>query len=93
MTQQIPKSAIAQAAEAQRLRRVGEFFKSYRLSAGLTEEQVTQTLELKPGVYNRYEAGLLSMPLEDVFALTNLFNIAPEEVMDLVHSLYMHGAE
>jgi hypothetical protein len=32
------------------------------------------------------------MPLEDVFALTNLLNIAPEEVMDLVHELYMLGA-
>lgn len=93
MTQQSPKSAAAQAAEVARLRRLGEYFKGYRLKSGLSEEQVSQALELKPGVYNRYEAGVLSMPLEDVFALTNLFNIVPEEVMDLVHSLYMLGAE
>lgn len=79
--------------ERERLSRLGEFFKSHRLTSGLSVEEVAQLLELETSVYAGYEDGLHSMPLEDVFALTNLLNIAPEEVMDLVHELYKLGAQ
>jgi transcriptional regulator with XRE-family HTH domain len=77
--------------EHERLVRLGDFFKAYRLKSGLSIDEVAQLLDLKPAVYVGYEEGRQSMPLEDVFALTNLLNIAPEEVMDLVHGLYKLG--
>ncbi len=88
---QASKSALP-PSEQDRLRRLGSFFKSYRLKAGLSVENVAQALELTPSTYISYEDGQHSMPLEDVFALTNLFNIAPEEVMDLVHDVYVQGS-
>ncbi len=79
--------------EIDRSRRLGDFFRSHRQSEGLTLEQVTTALELESiEVLVGYESGRLAMPLEDVFALTNLLNVAPEDVMDLVHSLYLLGA-
>jgi transcriptional regulator with XRE-family HTH domain len=80
--------------EIERRIRLGEFFRSHRVSAGLSAETIAQDLELESvSVLSAYESGRISMPLEDVFALTNLLNVAPETVMDLVHSLYMLGAD
>ena len=89
----VSETSVSPAVEAERRRRLGDFFRSHRVASGMSVEQVATDLELSSvDVLVDYETGQLSMPLEDVFALTNLLNIAPEAVMDLVHTLYMLGA-
>lgn len=89
---QTHKRDSALAIEQERQRRLGEFFKAQRLKAGLSEAEIAKSLDLATDVYIGYEAGRLLMPLEDVFTLTNAMNVAPEEVMQLVHELYLLGS-
>lgn len=91
MTKSQKSSAALQEGSA-RLSKLGDFFREQRLAAGVSEDAVMRALELESlDVLRGYESGEISIPLEDVFALTNLLNVSPEEVMDLVHALLMHG--
>lgn len=75
-----------------RLAKLGDFFRQQRVAAGLTEDAVVRALELESiETLRGYETGEIAIPLEDIFSLTNLLNVSPEEVMDLVHALLMHG--
>lgn len=88
-----PALAASPEIEAERRAKIGAFFREARVRVGLTPEAVAQELELKSSqVVLDYESGQTSMPVDDIFALTNLLNIPPEDVMDLVHELYLFGA-
>ena len=64
---------------------IADFFRKHRLLSNLSLEQVRESLELDSiVVVSAYENGERSIPLEDLFALTNLLNIPPEEVLALV---------
>lgn len=89
-----PALAASPEIEAERRIRIGTFFRDARVQAGLTLEAVSQELELESEtVLSDYETGNTSMPVDDIFALTNLLNIPPEDVMALVHELYLFGAD
>lgn len=93
---QIPSPAFAASPETESERRhqIGNFFRMRRLEAGVSAETVAKELELaSTDVLMAYETGRVSMPVDDIFALTNLLNIPPEEVMELVHELYLFGAD
>lgn len=60
---------------------IGLFLRHYRELAGLDLAQVAQLIEIEPAELSRYEAGELNIPLDYVFALSNVLNIPPEEVV------------
>lgn len=67
---------------------IARFFKARRLASGLTLQQVSEALRLRdPEVVRRYEVGEIGIPLDDIFALTNLLNVPPEEVMALIFQI------
>ena len=91
MTNQKSKDQLAYDSNSEQRRRetIGGFFRARRIVAGLSEIEVTTSLELEtPGILVAYETGRTPIPLEDIFALTNLLNIAPEDVLALIHGVY-----
>ena len=82
------------AFDLERRRNLGGFFRAHRLKNLISEEDMAAALEL-PVVETimAYESGRLAMPLEDVYAMTNLLNLAPEDVMALIHGLYKLGTD
>lgn len=77
------------ASEFERRKKLGAYFREARLNAGLTESAVVSGVEIESeALLLSYESGRLAMPLEDVYALTNFLNIAPEVIMALIHELY-----
>ncbi len=89
-----PALAASPEVEIERRVQIGTFFRNAREQAGLTPEAVAKELELdSTAILLAYESGRSSMPVDDIFALTNVLNIPPEDVMDLVHELYLFGAD
>lgn len=81
-------------ASQRRREAIGAFFRQQRMLAGLSIEETATLLDIEPpGLLNRYESGALSIPLDEIFALTNLLNIAPERVMTLIQNVFSssHG--
>lgn len=73
-------------------RRLGAYFHAHRLALGVSEMSVVHALDLcSLETLIRYEAGRAVIPLEDVYALTNLLNLAPEDVMDLIYEISATG--
>lgn len=61
------------------------FFRQHRLDLNMSLEQVRDSLNLKSTEdVIAYESGARPIPLEDMFSLTNLLNIPPEEVLALI---------
>lgn len=72
---------------------IATFFKERRLGAGLTQAQVVQGLGLESiALLQSYEDGSQPIPLDDVFSLTNLLNVPPEDVMALIYDVYSQGS-
>ena len=89
-----PALAASPEVEIERRVQIGAFFREARLQAGLSPEVIAKELELdSPETLLAYESGQISMPVDDIFALTNVLNIPPEDVMSLVHELYLFGAD
>jgi transcriptional regulator with XRE-family HTH domain len=89
-----PAFAASPESEVERRVQIGAFFRQRRLGADLSMEMVAKELELEsPEVLLAYETGKVSIPVDDIFALTNLLNVPPEDVMELVHELYLFGAD
>ncbi len=67
---------------------IAKFFKDHRLSSGLSVDQVAKGLNLdQTKTVESYESGTVAIPLEDIFALTNLLNIPPEDVLALIFDI------
>lgn len=69
--------------------RIASFFKERRQASGMTVEQVASAL---PGndveQLRAFEAGAEAIPLDLIFSLTNLYNIPPEDTLNLIHDVY-----
>ena len=58
------------------------FMKEYRFTAKITLEEAAAYLGLeKPQVVWEYENGARAIPLDDIYAMANLYNIPPDEVL------------
>jgi transcriptional regulator with XRE-family HTH domain len=67
---------------------IGQFFKEHRLAADMGSVQVAEYLGLSSvEQLLEYESGQRSIPLDDVFSLTNLYNIPPDQVVVLFYNL------
>ncbi len=72
---------------------IASFFKDHRLQSGLSVDFVAQELGLPgAGLLQAYEAGTEAIPLDEIFVLTNLLNIAPEDVLALIYDIHAQGA-
>lgn len=79
--------------EDSRRHQIAAFFKERRLQAGLTEAQVVLALGLESvELLHEYEAGTKPISLDDIFTLTNLLNIPPEDVLALIYDVYSQGS-
>lgn len=71
---------------------IASFFRKHRLASGLSEQQVAHDLGLESvETLRAYEAGTEAIPLDEIFALTNLLNIPPEDVLALIYDTYSQG--
>lgn len=78
-------SDLNKSAALKRRKVLAGFFRHHRLKAGLDLAQVAEALELENvETVRAYEAGELDWPLEDLFTLSNLFNIPPDDVVALI---------
>ena len=72
---------------------IAAFFKSHRLKSGLTADAVARDLALESvELLLAYESGAEAIPLDEIFALTNLLNIAPEDVLALIYDAHGQGS-
>ena len=77
------------AAGQPKCTKVASFFRARRVAAGLSQAQVALELGLtSASLLDDYELGKKSIPLDEIFALTNILNIPPEEVIDLVQDMF-----
>lgn len=68
---------------------IAEFFRRHREAAGLSPEMVAKELGLNStDELLAYENGTQRIPLDEIFALTNVLNISPEDVLTLIHDVY-----
>lgn len=69
--------------------KIAAFFREHRLLSGMSVEQAATAIDLEDAsVLVAYEAAVDPIPLDMIFALTNLLNIPPEDTMNLVHDVY-----
>jgi transcriptional regulator with XRE-family HTH domain len=93
MAAQSSKYSQGQSIEAGRLQ-IADFFRTKRLASRLTLEHVSAELGLNgTQTLLDYESGAISIPLDEIFALTNLLNVAPEEVMALILLIHSQAAD
>lgn len=75
--------------ELDRRREIARFFRKHRLRAGLSIEETARAAEIPDATtLLEYEHAVQPIPLEDIFSLTNVLNIAPDAVLTLVHELF-----
>lgn len=68
--------------------RIAEFFKKYRISSNHSLEEVVRLAELGSIVeLEEYESGARKIPLDVCFALLNLYNTPPDEVLELFYEV------
>jgi transcriptional regulator with XRE-family HTH domain len=93
-TRDNPKASFATArnpeiSSVERRRQIAAFFRERRLASGLTIEQVAKAVgQLEAERLDAYETAIDPIPLDMIFALTNVLNIAPEDVMNLIYDVY-----
>jgi transcriptional regulator with XRE-family HTH domain len=79
----------ASGTRQSRVSKIAAFFHDHRIAAGLDQAKVALELGLPSvSVLEDYESGKKAIPLYEIFALTNILNIPPEEVLDLVQELF-----
>jgi predicted transcriptional regulator len=75
--------------DQKRVRAIGIYFGDQRQKAQLGLQELAQALSVEVETIIAYETGAKPIPLDDVFALTNTLNLAPEDVLSLVSDLYI----
>lgn len=75
--------------EQQRKVRMGAFFQTHRINAGIGIEVVANALEFDDlDMVRQIESGEKAIPIDDVFVLTNVLNIPPDDVAQLIHDVF-----
>lgn len=69
--------------------KIATFFRGHRQSTGLTLEDVVSALAcIEVAQLQSFESGEEAIPLDLIFSLTNLYNIPPEDTLNLIHDVY-----
>ena len=97
---QVSRSAVIDPPENtarsafQSRKAIGQFFRDYRIAQGLQLERVAKDLGLAhASQLEAYESGAEAIPMDEIFALTNLLNISPSEVLSLIQNVYSPEAK
>jgi hypothetical protein len=68
--------------------RIGKFFHDYRIQTEMDPEFIVSELGLVSTTQLfEYESGNVQIPLEDLFAMANLYNIQPDVVVRFLYDL------
>jgi len=81
------KQSLPQNDQERRMR-MGRFFQTRRELAGYTIEALAMELGIEPSILQSYERGSMTIPLDDIFTMTNLLNIPPEDVLTLINDVF-----
>ena len=72
---------------------IGNFFYNHRLQTSLLpEDVVAANCVLSCELLNAYEIGGEQIPIDTIYALTNLYGIPPDEVLNLFYDLVIKGS-
>jgi transcriptional regulator with XRE-family HTH domain len=71
---------------------LGDFFRQSRVSQERTLEEVAASVGLSAFELDRYEQNRCEIPFDMVFALSNVLNIRPNEVIQLMLQLTQAAA-
>lgn len=67
-------------------KKIADYLKQKRLDAKLSLEQVVEFAELENiETLVNYELGFVSIPLNELYALSNVLNIVPSELLNLIN--------
>ncbi len=76
-------------SNGERRRQIATFFRERRQASGLSLEQVAMAIgHVEATQLQGYESAIDPIPLDMIFALTNVLNIPPEDVMNLIYDAY-----
>ena len=81
-------SESSRSLQLRRRLMISEFFRTKREESGRSREEIAEDIGLESvAALAAYEDGTEPIPLDDIFALTNVLNIAPEDVLSLMHKV------
>lgn len=63
---------------------VGQKLQEYRLSRGITQNQIAESLGVARSRYVDYERGKCKIPLEMILKLSNVFRITPNRLYEIL---------
>ena len=64
--------------------KLAKLIRASRLQAGLSETEVAGYLGVPAAVIKAYENGTRSIPLNDIYAMSNCLNISPDLIVSLL---------
>lgn len=67
---------------------IASFFRDRREACKMTLQQTAELSGVTVEQLEKYEAGAEAMPLDLIFSLTNLYNIPPEDTLNLIYDVY-----
>lgn len=62
---------------------IGKRLKESRLSAGFTQKQVAEHLNMLQPAYARYESGVLELDYEKLVALCRLYHVSSDYILGI----------
>lgn len=68
---------------------IGEFFKKARIHSKLGLVDVAQNLEISVSRLENIENGHSSIALDEIYAMANFYQIAPDDILELIHKVYL----
>lgn len=73
---------------------IGSYFKAKREEALLSIDALSKATHISSELILKYESGESQFHLEDIFAMSNVLNIDPSDIMELFYTLvYQQPAE
>jgi len=85
---ELKNSISTEELEARKKSEIAKFFRDRRIAAGLSEAEFVEAVGLEDlATLMAYESGRRSIPLDEVFGMTNVLNIPPEDIVGLIYDL------
>ena len=73
---------------------IGSYFKAKRQEALLSIDALSKATQISSELILKYESGEAQFHLEDIYAISNVLNIDPSDIMELFYTLvYQQSSE
>ena len=66
---------------------IGSYFKAKREESLLSIDALSKATQISSDLLMKYESGEAQFHLEDIFAISNVLNIDPSDIMELFYTL------